>query len=187
MTEESKRRSTKTTAIRSRSRTAGRSATDSDAAEVVARIRWVRLRVARWLNHRPGLAKRSTPGDGVRRDCREIPVRGRGHELWVLRQAVALVGGGPGAGWSRFGTQRGVLASMRASKDKGHDRTSLNQGLMLLGVGATPTLTTEVRVIGNPNYLRLVNTTVLGCCAQQGAPRRNRGCRLGRQCNGARS
>ena len=89
--------------------------------------------------------------------------------FWI-RQAVPLIGGGGVA----LSGRNGVLPSLRSSKDQGQSNF-INPGLFLLGLGADADVKPELRVVGNLNYLRFQDTTVLGVLRNQQPPDREIG------------
>lgn len=89
--------------------------------------------------------------------------------FWI-RQAIPLIGGGGVA----LSGRNGVLASLRSSKDLGQSNF-INPGTLLAGMGGDFDLTPNLRVIGNVNYLRFADTTVLGVLRNQKPPSRNIG------------
>ena len=138
------------------------------AAEVSRDFSWVRLRMSALLQSadRDPFDGKATGFDAI---LENPQFAGADTSFWV-RQAVPLVGGGGVA----LSGRNGVLASLRSSKDQGQSNF-VNPGLMLLGVGADADLTPELRVVGNLNYLRFVNTTVLGVLRNQAPPAKDIG------------
>ena len=83
--------------------------------------------------------------------------------FWI-RQAVPLIGGGGVA----LSGRNGVLPSLRSSKDQGQSNF-VNPGLLLAGIGADADLLPQLRVIGNVNYLRFLNTSSVSVLRNQGS------------------
>ena len=133
------------------------------AAELSRDFSWVRARLTGILS-----SADSDPFDNVATGFDAIfenpQIAGADTSFWI-RQAVPLVGGGGVA----LSGRNGVLPSLRSSKDQGQSNF-VNPGLALLGIGADADLYPQVRVIGNLNYLRFLNTTVLGVLRNQAPP-----------------
>jgi hypothetical protein len=133
------------------------------AAELSRDFSWVRLRLTALL-----ASGDKDPFDDVATGFDAIlenpQIAGADTSFWI-RQAVPLIGGGGVA----LSGRNAVLPSLRSSKDQGQSNF-VNPGLVLLGVGADADLTPQVRVIGNLNYLRFVDTTVLGVLRNQAPP-----------------
>ncbi len=138
------------------------------AAELSRDFSWVRARLTGILS-----SADSDPFDNVATGFDAIfenpQIAGADTSFWI-RQAVPLVGGGGVA----LSGRNGVLPSLRSSKDQGQSNF-VNPGLALLGIGADADLYPQVRVIGNLNYLRFLNTTVLGVLRNQAPPAREIG------------
>ena len=96
-------------------------------------------------------------------------IAGSDTSFWI-RQSVPLIGGGGIA----LSARNGVLASLRTSKEQGQSNF-VNPGLMLLGAGLDADVSPQLRAIGNVNYLRFQDTTVLGVLRNQAPPDRELG------------
>ena len=133
------------------------------AIEVSRDFSWVRLRLSGLFQSgdRDPFDGRATGFDAI---LENPQFAGADTSFWI-RQAVPLIGGGGVA----LAGRNGVLASLRSSKDQGQSNF-VNPGLWLLGVGADADLMPEVRLIGNANYLRFDDTTVLGVLRNQAPP-----------------
>ncbi|HUZ74621.1 MAG TPA: hypothetical protein VMU87_16675 [Stellaceae bacterium] len=86
----------------------------------------------------------------------ENPLFAGADSSYWIRQGIPLIGGG-GVSLTQ---PNGILADLRSSKDEGQSNFT-NPGLELLGVGADFDVLPELRVSGNLNYLRFVNTATL--------------------------
>jgi hypothetical protein len=89
-------------------------------------------------------------------------IAGADTSYWI-RQAVPLIGGGGVA----LSGRNGVLPSLRSSKDQGQSNF-VNPGLLLAGIGADADLLPTLRVVGNLNYLRFLNTSSVSVLRNQG-------------------
>ena len=89
-------------------------------------------------------------------------IAGADTSYWI-RQAVPLIGGGGVA----LSGRNGVLPSLRSSKDQGQSNF-VNPGLLLAGIGADADVLPTLRVIGNLNYLRFLNTSSVSVLRNQG-------------------
>ena len=89
-------------------------------------------------------------------------IAGADTSYWI-RQAVPLIGGGGIA----LSGRNGVLPSLRSSKDQGQSNF-VNPGLLLAGIGADADVLPTLRVIGNLNYLRFLNTSSVSVLRNQG-------------------
>lgn len=96
-------------------------------------------------------------------------IAGADTSYWI-RQAVPLIGGGGVA----LSARNGVLPSLRSSKDQGQSNF-VNPGLLLAGIGADADVLPTLRLIGNLNYLRFVNTSSVSVLRNQGAVNREIG------------
>ncbi len=90
-------------------------------------------------------------------------IAGADTSYWI-RQAVPLIGGGGVA----LSGRNGVLPSLRSSKDQGQSNF-VNPGLLLAGIGADADVLPALRVIGNLNYLRFLNTSSVSVLRNQGS------------------
>ena len=90
-------------------------------------------------------------------------IAGADTSYWI-RQAVPVIGGGGVA----LSGRNGVLPSLRSSKDQGQSNF-VNPGLLLAGIGADVDVLPTLRVIGNLNYLRFLNTSSVSVLRNQGA------------------
>lgn len=89
-------------------------------------------------------------------------IAGADTSYWI-RQAVPLIGGGGVA----LSGRNGVLPSLRSSKDQGQSNF-VNPGLLLAGIGADADVLPTLRVIGNLNYLRFLNSSSVSVLRNQG-------------------
>lgn len=80
---------------------------------------------------------------------------------WI-RQSLPFIGGG----LVGINTENGVLPDLRASKGEGQSNF-INPGLVLLGVGGDLDILPELRLSGNFNYLKFVDTESLAFLRHQ--------------------
>ena len=124
------------------------------AAEPSIDFDWIRVRGSALYQSGDGnpQGSRATGFDAIS----ENPQFAGADSSYWIRQGIPLIGGG-GVGLSQ---PNGVLADLRSSKDEGQSNF-INPGLELLGMGADFDVLPELRISGNANYLRFVNTAVL--------------------------
>ncbi len=124
------------------------------AAEPSVDFDWVRVRGSLLYQSGDGNPQggRATGFDAI---FENPQFAGADSSYWI-RQGIPLIGGG-GLGLSQ---PNGVLADLRSSKNEGQSNFT-NPGLMLGGVGADFDILPELRISGNANYLRFVNTATL--------------------------
>jgi len=138
------------------------------AAEFSRDFSWMRLRLSAIYQSgdKDPFDRKATGFDAIF----ENPlIAGADTSFWI-RQSVPLIGGGGVA----LSARNGVLASLRTSKEQGQSNF-VNPGLMLLGVGVDADVLPQLRLIGNVNYLRFQDTTVLGVLRNQKPPDREIG------------
>lgn len=138
------------------------------AAEFSRDFSWMRLRLSALYQSgdKDPFDNKATGFDAIF----ENPLFAGADTSFWIRQSVPLIGGGGIA----LSTRNGVLASLRTSKEEGQSNF-VNPGLTLLGVGVDADVLPQLRVIGNMNYLRFVDTTVLGVLRNQKPPDREIG------------
>jgi len=124
------------------------------AAEPSIDFDWIRVRASALFASGDGNPQggRATGFDAIY----ENPQFAGADSSYWIRQSIPLIGGG-GVSLSQ---SNGVLPDLRASKDEGQANFT-NPGLELLGVGADFDILPELRISGNVNYLRFVNTASL--------------------------
>jgi hypothetical protein len=138
------------------------------AAELSRDFSWVRLRLSALAatGDKDPFDHKATGFDAI---FENPQFAGADTSFWI-RQSVPLIGGGGIA----LSARNGVLASLRTSKEQGQSNF-VNPGLLLLGAGVDADVSPQLRVIGNFNYLRFQDTTVLGVLRNQAPPDREIG------------
>lgn len=138
------------------------------AAELSRDFSWMRLRISALAQSgdKDPFDGKATGFDAIF----ENPLFAGSDTSFWIRQSVPLVGGGGIA----LAARNGVLASLRTSKEQGQSNF-VNPGLLLLGVGLDADVMPQLRAIGNVNYLRFQDTTVLGVLRNQAPPNREIG------------
>lgn len=138
------------------------------AAELSRDFSWLRLRLSAMAQSgdKDPFDRKATGFDAIF----ENPLFAGADTSFFIRQSVPLIGGGGIA----LAARNGMLASLRTSKEQGQSNF-VNPGLLLLGVGVDADVMPQLRAIGNVNYLRFQDTTVLGVLRNQKPPDRELG------------